>query len=86
MSGKIHLCLTIIYSFVSNFIFPSDNKLAIPEIPSSLKAAFSNLIQLQMSNMDYTWKNIVQASAMWPMLIVLAVSGYVRYVSLELNF
>lgn len=51
----------------------SDNKLAIPENPLSLKAAFSNLTQLQMSHMDYTWGTIVQASAMWPRIEVLAV-------------
>lgn len=51
----------------------SDNKLVIPDNTCLLEFAFKNLIQLRMSSMEYTWKDVIQCSLMCPQLQCLSV-------------
>ena len=71
-------CNLLFYSkmltiFINSFYY-SDNKLVIPDNTCLLEFAFKNLIQLRMSSMEYTWKDVIQCSLMCPQLQCLSVS------------
>ncbi|XP_039594051.1 tubulin-specific chaperone E [Polypterus senegalus] len=46
----------------------SQNKLAIPENPSSLAQAFASLREMALNKASITWSNVLQCAPMWPVL------------------
>lgn len=59
---------------MSRFLF-RDNRISVPteEEAQSFKEAFKTVRHIIMSNLEYTWEDVLHCAEMWPSLSTLTV-------------